>query len=110
MALIANMKFSRTQEYEADRLALLYMNKAGFSLEGAVSLMKKFDSKEKKNDSKIEKLLSPHPHPEERLKNIQAATGELKEDSDHVWGGITDILMEKAAVKAIDYYLENRRK
>ena len=41
-AFITNLKYSRTQENEADRLALLFMNKAGFNMQGAITALNKF--------------------------------------------------------------------
>jgi predicted Zn-dependent protease len=102
------LTYSRTQENEADRLALLFMNKAGFNMEGAVSTLNKFKVEAGEN-SKWKEWLSTHPHPENRLKNVQAAIAKLKENPNHVWGGLKDDLIEKAKVKAIKIYLKRKK-
>ena len=106
-AFFANLKYSRVQEDEADRLALYYMNKAGFNLQGAISALNKFKQNAGDND-KWKELLSTHPHPENRLKNVETAIGQLKANPDHSWGGLKEILIETAKVKAIKYYLKKK--
>ena len=106
---MTSMKYSRVQEDEADRLSLFYLNKANFSMQGAITALNKFkgDAGEK---SAWKEWLSTHPHPENRLKNVQTAIEQLKEDPDHRWGGVKDILLEKAKVKAIELYLKTYEK
>ena len=104
-AFIANLKYSRTQEHEADRLALVYMNKAGFDMKAAISVLKRF--KNTAGEKKLWKeMLSTHPHPEKRLKNINKSIVQLQKNPDHCWGGIKDKLIEKAKVEAIEYYMK----
>ena len=103
-AFITNLKYSRTQENEADRLALLFMNKAGFNMQGAITALNKFKVEAGEN-SKWAEWLSTHPHPENRLKNVKTAITQLEKNPNHSWGGLKDELLEKAKVKAIEYYL-----
>lgn len=105
-AFITNLKYSRIQENEADRLALFYMNKAGFNMQGAVTTLNKF--KKSAGSPDWTEWLSTHPHPEKRLKNVEKAITQLEKDPDHVWGGMKDILLEKAKVKAIEIYLKKK--
>ena len=74
-------------------------------MQGAITALNKFkgDAGEK---SAWKEWLSTHPHPENRLKNVQTAIEQLKEDPDHRWGGVKDILLEKAKVKAVELYLK----
>ena len=105
----ANLKYSRVQEDEADRLGLYYMNKAGYNMNGAISVLNKFKKESGKN-SEWDEWFSTHPHPENRLKNAEAAIKELKENPDHTWGGMKDDLIEAAKLKAIDYYMKKQKK
>lgn len=108
-AFITNLRYSRTQENEADRLGLLYMNKAHFNLQGAVTALEKFKS-ETGEKSEWAEWLSTHPHPEKRLSNVLISIRNIEENPDYVWGGVKDTLVEKAKIKAIEYYLKQRQK
>ena len=105
---ITNLKYSRTQENEADRLALYFLNKAGFSFDGAVSALNKFKAAAGKN-SEWKEILSTHPHPEKRLKNVNRSITQLQKNPDHVWSGLNDVLIEKGKIQAIKIYLERKK-
>ena len=105
----ANMKYSRIQEDEADRLGLYYVNKAGFDMNGAISVLNRFKKESGKN-SEWDEWFSTHPHPDNRLKNVETSMKELKENPDHTWGGMKDDLIEAAKLKAIDYYMKKQKK
>ena len=107
-AFVTNLKYSRVQENEADRLALLYMNKARFNMQGAITALNKFKIEAGKN-SKWAEWLSTHPHPENRLKNVKTSIAQLEKNPDHSWGGLKDGLIEKAKVKAIEYYMKKKK-
>ena len=107
-AFVTNLKYSRAQENEADRLALFYMNKAGFDMQGAVSALNKFKTKSGKK-SAWKELLSTHPHPEKRLKNVEKSIVQLQKNPDHIWGGLKELLAEKAKIEAVKYYLEHQK-
>ena len=79
----ANLKYSRVQEDEADRLGLLYMNKAGFNMQGAIGVLNVF--KQMSANSRWEEWLSDHPNPENRLVNVTTAIAQLQSNPDHVW-------------------------
>ena len=107
-AFITNLKYSRTQENEADRLALLFMNKAGFNMQGAITALNKLKDEAGEN-SKLAEWLSTHPHPENRLKNVKTAITQLEKNPNHSRGGLKDELLEKAKIKAIEYYLSKNK-
>ena len=104
-AFMTNMKYSRVQENEADRLSLFYLNKANLNMQSAVTALNKFKADAGKN-SVWQELLSSHPHPENRLKNVQTAIEQLQKNPDHRWGGKKDILLETAKVNAVKLYLK----
>lgn len=104
-AFFINLKYSRTQEYEADRLAIYYASKAGFDPNGAVNVLNKFNTTD---SSDWEEWLSTHPTPDKRLKNITMAISELKENPEPTWGSLKDDLLEKAKVKAIEIYMARK--
>ncbi|KAA8731250.1 M48 family metallopeptidase [Acinetobacter qingfengensis] len=60
---------NRTQESEADVLGLELMARAGYNPQAAVSLWKKMIAA---NGAGGSQLLSTHPNPENRIKNIEA--------------------------------------
>lgn len=65
---------SRTQESEADTLGLELMARAGYNPHAAVSLWKKMIAA---NGSGGSQLLSTHPNPENRIKNLEALTPKV---------------------------------
>ena len=83
LQMFANLKYSRVQEDEADRLGLLYMNKAGFNMQGAIGVLNTF--KQMSGNSQWIEWLSTHPHPENRLANVTTAIAQLQSNPDHVW-------------------------
>ena len=78
----ANLKYSRVQEDEADRLGVFYMNKAGFNMQGAIAVLNAF--KKMSTNSRLEEWLSDHPNPESRLVNVTTAIAQLQSNPDHV--------------------------
>lgn len=60
---------NRTQESEADTLGLELMARAGYNPQAAISLWQKMMAADR--SARIQ-LLSTHPNPENRIKNIQA--------------------------------------
>ena len=104
----ANLKYSRIQVDEADRLGLYYANKAGYDMDGAIGVLNFIKSQSGKNTKKNE-WFSTHLHPKNRLKNVEAAKAQLKRNSDHIWGGSKDDLIEAAKVKAIEHYMKKKK-
>ena len=66
-ALLAS--YSRSNEREADALALEYMTKAGYNPAGIVDLMEMLNNTSKKKPNAIELMFSTHPMSSERLKD-----------------------------------------
>jgi beta-barrel assembly-enhancing protease len=68
------LKFTRTDEAEADYLGLQYMYKAGYDPNAFVSFFEKVQADEKKQPGTIPKIFSTHPPTPER---IVAAQNEI---------------------------------
>jgi beta-barrel assembly-enhancing protease len=65
------LKFSRTDEAEADYLGLQYMYKAGYDPNSFVTFFEKVQSDEKKQPGTIPKIFSTHPPTPDRIEAIQ---------------------------------------
>ena len=65
------LKFSRDQESEADHQGLKYMVKSGYSPQGAAQVMRVL-IRANQGGKQLE-MLSTHPDPEQRLRDIQEA-------------------------------------
>ena len=63
------LPFSRTQEYEADRIGLIIMAKAGYNPEAAIGFWEKMRSSG--DQSSMPAFLSTHPADDERLAQIR---------------------------------------
>lgn len=61
------LSFSRTQEAEADRYAMLFLKKSTISSEGMLELFNKLDSMQKRFTKEIDKYSVTHPLTNERL-------------------------------------------
>jgi predicted Zn-dependent protease len=71
------LKFSRDDEYEADKLAVIYTNAAGYA-PGAVSdFLGKLETMEGREPGKLEALLMTHPPTSERISKVKAEIGTL---------------------------------
>lgn len=69
-AYFANLKFSRVDEYEADRCAVEYTSKAGYDPNGIVKFFNRIN---KDNGlTKVTKYFSTHPPTTDRIKAVQA--------------------------------------
>ena len=70
------LSFSRSQEYEADQLAVRYMSKAGFDpreMAGFLRLMERFSRLQRKiskDTNKTSELLKTHPNSSKRVKEV----------------------------------------
>jgi predicted Zn-dependent protease len=70
-SLFVMLPFSRKHEYEADRIGLILMAKAGYDPRAALELWKKFAAyKDEQGKTTIE-YLSTHPSDEKRIAQIQ---------------------------------------
>jgi predicted Zn-dependent protease len=65
------LKFSRSDEAEADYLGLQYMYKAGYDPNAFVAFFEKVESDEKKEPGTIPKVFSSHPPTPERIEATQ---------------------------------------
>jgi len=63
------LPYSRTHEYAADELGLVYMAKAGYDPHAALSFWQKFGAQDK--GRKIPEFLSTHPVGDNRLQRLQ---------------------------------------
>ncbi|MFO0832358.1 MAG: M48 family metallopeptidase [Phycisphaerales bacterium] len=68
------LSYSRDQESEADHLGLRYMTRAKYDPRGQVQVMQILNSLDK--SGRPPEMLSTHPYPEERIKNMQQAIQE----------------------------------
>jgi predicted Zn-dependent protease len=65
----AMLPYSRTQEYEADRLGMIFMAKAGYDPAAALTFWNKFGKLG--SNSRVKELLSTHPVAEKRLQELK---------------------------------------
>lgn len=71
------LPYSRKHEYEADKIGLMYMSKAGYKPEAAVTFWSKF-SQENEGQA-IPEFFSTHPSDANRIENIKALIPEAIE-------------------------------
>lgn len=71
LAAQTNINFTRENEYEADRLSIAIMHRAGFNPEGTVEMFKKLYSMQG-NINPAQALLSTHPLSEQRIAEAQS--------------------------------------
>jgi len=67
------LPYSRVHEAEADHIGLILMAKAGYDPHGAITLWQRMSAK---GGSRPPELLSTHPAPESRIRNIEAEIPE----------------------------------
>jgi predicted Zn-dependent protease len=65
----AMLPYSRTQEYEADQLGMIFMAKAGYDPAAALTFWDKFGKLG--SNSRVKELLSTHPVGEKRLQELK---------------------------------------
>ncbi|MGE0314114.1 MAG: M48 family metallopeptidase [Lautropia sp.] len=68
------MRYSRSQELDADRVGVRTMRAAGYDPQGAVSMFR--DLEQASGDSGTPEFLSSHPSNERRIERIQAMIAE----------------------------------
>jgi len=71
------LSFGRKDEAEADYLGLQYMYSAGYDPTGAISLLEKIESLERKEPGRIAKLLATHPMDSDRIHNAEKEIEEI---------------------------------
>jgi len=68
---LAELKFNRTQETEADVLGLRYLELAGVDPSGYAKFFERLQKESEISDSTIMKFLSTHPIPKDRIKMVE---------------------------------------
>jgi predicted Zn-dependent protease len=71
---LVNMKFSREDEVEADRLGVFFMTDAGFDPNGMVELMEVLEKSG--GGARMPEFFSTHPSPDNRIEKIRQAIAE----------------------------------
>jgi predicted Zn-dependent protease len=79
-AALLQLKYSRNQEYESDRLGIEYAYKAGYDPNGMIRFFQKLLAKQKEGDKGILANLRTHPLTENRIlrarQHIEKLTGK----------------------------------
>lgn len=75
--LLYILPYSRTHEFEADHLGLIYMAKAGYDPRAAVDFWRKMN--EEYGDKEPPEFLSTHPNSEQRIRNLEELLPEALE-------------------------------
>lgn len=65
---LGSLKYSRVHEYEADKLGMVFMAKAGYNPAGAIEFWKRMSAQ---GGSKPPEFLSTHPNDDNRVKALQ---------------------------------------
>jgi len=71
------LKFSRNDEYEADKLAVVYTNAAGYAPGAVADFLGKLEAMEGREPGRLETLLMTHPPTSERIGKVKAETATL---------------------------------
>ena len=87
-ASMVQMKYGRDQESEADHYGMVYMQRAGYDLNAAVSLQETFvrlsNGQGEKSHSWLEGLFASHPPSEQRVQQNRATLAELHPNGGEV--------------------------
>ncbi len=70
---ISMLKYSRTQEIQADTQGIIYSFRAGYNPEGMISFFRKMQDLERKQPSLKLTFLSDHPDTEQRIKKCSGS-------------------------------------
>ncbi len=68
------LPYARTHEYEADKIGLILAARAGYDPRAAIPLWQRMDKAGQ--DGRPPEFLSTHPHPQNRIKELQAMMPE----------------------------------
>jgi beta-barrel assembly-enhancing protease len=84
LAGLAQLKFSRGAEEEADKLGVQYLYAAGYDPNGMATMFEKLASLNKKKPGTIAKLFSTHPQPTDRREASTALAARFPEKEEYV--------------------------
>ncbi|MCM8788123.1 MAG: M48 family metallopeptidase [Candidatus Omnitrophica bacterium] len=76
---LVELKYSRSDEYEADRLAAKYTYKAGYNPYASISCLKKLQ-KSQKNNLKLLRYFRTHPYVDERIEVLMKFIPKIVEN------------------------------
>jgi beta-barrel assembly-enhancing protease len=74
------LRYGRGMESEADQLGLELMESAGFDPRGMAAMLKHIQDERREEPVMIERLLSNHPLPDDRIQAVEAALPKEAED------------------------------
>jgi beta-barrel assembly-enhancing protease len=77
-ANLALLGYSRQDEYEADRLGVQYVRRAGYDPNGMVRFFKRLQAGSSREPSKLETYFRTHPPTSERIERVQAEIARLR--------------------------------
>ncbi|MEN3002345.1 MAG: M48 family metallopeptidase [Armatimonadota bacterium] len=84
-ATLLQLKYSRNQEYEADRLGIEYAYRAGYDPNGMIRFFQKLQARQKEGDKGILANLRTHPLTETRIwrarQHIEKLTGKPAQEA-----------------------------
>jgi predicted Zn-dependent protease len=72
------LKFSRDDEFEADRVGASIVSRAGWDPRGLVSFMQVLRREQGRDPGAVEVILSTHPSPEGRMERLQQEVRKLR--------------------------------
>jgi predicted Zn-dependent protease len=84
LAGLAQLKFSRGAEEEADMLGVQYLYAAGYDPTGMATMFEKLASKNKKKPGTVQKLFSTHPPSTERHDASLALVARFPEKEEYI--------------------------
>lgn len=84
LAGLAQLKFSRGAEEEADKLGVQYMYAAGYDPTGMATMFEKLASQNKKKPGSLARLFQTHPQPGDRRESSQALAARFPEKEEYV--------------------------
>ncbi len=78
---MGNLHYTRKDEYEADKIGLRYMTRAGYNPYGMVELLEALLSAQGQEGSKLEEFFSTHPLTRERIEAVRELIRENHPDA-----------------------------
>jgi beta-barrel assembly-enhancing protease len=85
------LKFSRTDEEQADIVGAQMLAKAGYDPKDMVAFFQLLEGKKKREPSKVEQFFSSHPTPGDRAARVKAEMKMLKIRTTPAVGGFTQV-------------------